>query len=183
MRLNGDRGPFSERQPADVLTEPGGRRGELGFDALAALAEVAPALVVDRDRGLRLQQPAELDRLLRGQRVAQRAGDREADAAEVDERGADVDAIGDLPDAVVEDRVAGDPESAVLLALPAQREADDVADQRLAQRRAVAAGRGGDLDPRLALGAQLGGCPGSEAAGVAAEPARARLGRQHGPGP
>ena len=59
-------------------------------------------------------------------------------------------AVGDLAHAVVEDGVAGDPEHAVLLALPAQREADHVADDRVAQRRAVAAGRGGDLDRRPA---------------------------------
>ena len=101
----------------------------------------------------------------------------------MDEGGADLDPVGDLADAVVEDRVAGDPEGTVLLSLPAQRESDDVADQRLAQRRAVAAGRGGDLDPRFALRGQLGRRPGGEAAGVAAEPPRSRLGRQHGPGP
>ena len=176
-------GGAAERQPADPVADLGRCFGELGLDLLAALAEVAPALVVDRDRRLRAQQAEQLDRFAGAQRVAQRAGGREADAAEVDERGADVDPVGDLADAVVEDGVAGDPERAVLLPLPAQREPDHVADQRPAQRRAVAAGGGGDLDRRLALGAQLGLRPGREAAGVAAEPPRAGLGRDHGPGP
>ena len=62
----------------------------------------------------------------------------------------DLQPVGDLAHAVVEDGVAGDPEHAVLLAVPAQREADHVADDRVAQRRAVAARRGGDLDRRPA---------------------------------
>jgi hypothetical protein len=101
---------------------------------------------------------------------------READAAEVDQRRSHLDPIGDLADAVVEDGVAGDPEGSVLLALPAQGEADDVADDGPAQRRPVAAGGGGDLDRRPAVGRQLGARPGSEPAGVAAEPPRPRPG-------
>ena len=50
--------------------------------------------------------------------------------------------------AVVEHGVARDPQRAVLLALPAQREADHVADDRVAERRPVAARRRGDLDRR-----------------------------------
>ena len=42
------------------------------------------------------------------------------------ERRVDLKAVGDLTHAVVEDRVAGDPEHAVLLAVPAEREAHDV---------------------------------------------------------
>ena len=54
--------------------------------------------------------------------------------------------VGDLADAVVEHRVARDPQHTVLLALPPQREADDVADDRMAQRWTVPARRRGDVD-------------------------------------
>jgi hypothetical protein len=63
QRLYPDLRGAAKRQPADTLAQLGRRPGELGLNLLAALAEVAPTLVVDRDRGLRAQQPAELDRL------------------------------------------------------------------------------------------------------------------------
>src|SRR6185437_6712109 len=130
--------------------EPGDRRaagearGELRLGCRPSLAEVGPALVVDRDNGRRGDPVTEVGCFGAGHRVAERATDREADAAEVDDRGADVEAVGDLGDAGVEDGVAGDPELARGLALPAETEADHVADDRLAQRRPGAAGRRGD---------------------------------------
>jgi hypothetical protein len=57
----------------------------------------------------------------------------------------------------------------VLLAVPAEREADDVADQRVAQRRAVAAGRGGNLDRRSPGCFELRDLPRLEPASGAAE--------------
>jgi hypothetical protein len=91
--------------------------------------------VVDRDDGRGRDATAEVGRFGAGHRVAERAADREADAAEVDDRGADVEAVGDRGDAGVEDGVAGDPELTRRLVLPAEAEADHVADDRLAQRR------------------------------------------------
>jgi hypothetical protein len=61
---------------------------------------------------------------------------------------AHVDASRDLAHAGVEHRVARDPERAVLLALPLQREADDVPRNRAAQRWAVAARRAEALSQR-----------------------------------
>src|SRR5690349_4854415 len=83
-----------DRQPADALAEGRGGVRELGLDRLAALAEVLPALVVDRDHRAGADQAAELDRFGRVHRVAQRAGDREPDAAEVDDRGVDLQPAG-----------------------------------------------------------------------------------------
>jgi hypothetical protein len=128
-----------------------------------------------------LDLAAELDRFGRGHRVAQRAGDRELDAAEVDQRGVDLESVGDLADAVVEDGVAADPEHAVLLSVPAQGKADDLADDRVAQRWAVAARGRGDLDRRPPRRLQHRRCPGGEPAGVAAEPLRSRHGGHHRP--
>src|SRR5215208_258378 len=85
-----------DRQPADAVAHRGRRAGEDGLDRVALLAEVLPALVVDRDRGVRAQLAEQLDRLGRGHRVAQRARDWELHAAEVHERGADVDPRRDL---------------------------------------------------------------------------------------
>ena len=62
------------------------------------------------------------------------------------QRGADLQSVGDLAHAVVEHRVAGDPQHAVLLTVPPQGEADHVADDEMARRRSVAARRGGDVD-------------------------------------
>ena len=50
-----------------------GRGRERALDRLPALAEVLPALVVDRDRGARPHEAAQLDGVLGGHRVAQRA--------------------------------------------------------------------------------------------------------------
>ena len=88
-------------------------------------------------------------------------------------------AVGHLAHAVVEDGVAGDPDDAVLLAVPSEREADHVADDRAAERRAVAAGGGGDLDCRLAGGFEPGGLPVGEALGAFGAVAEA-LGAAHG---
>ena len=134
---------------------------------------------------MRLCEARELDRVLGGHRVVERTGDREADAAEVEDRGADVEAVRDLAHAVVEDGVAGDPDGAVLLALPSEREADHVADERAAERRAVAAWGGGDLDRGLARGFEAGGLPGGEALGVGRALLRGawrRAGRDDGAG-
>ena len=84
-------------------------------------------------------EPAQLTASRGGHRVAQRPGDREPHAAEVQQRGVDLEALGHLRDAVVEHGVAGDPQRAVLLAVPRQREADRRADERAA----AAAGRAG----------------------------------------
>ena len=93
------------------------------------------------------------------------------------QRGVDLEAVGDLAHAVVEDGVARDPQHAVLLALPAQREADHVADDRMAQRRAVAARRRGDLDRGPVGRLEPGRLPRLEAARAAAQALRARGGR------
>jgi hypothetical protein len=92
-----------------------------------------------------------------------------SDAAQVHEGGADVEAVGDLAHAVGEHRVAGDPEHAVLLTVPAEGEADHVADDRAARGRAVAARRGRDLDGRLRRCLEPRGVPGCEPASVAAQ--------------
>src|SRR3954471_2400636 len=80
---------LAERQPpdtaADVLRSPSKRL----LDLLSPLAEVLPALVVDRDDGLRAKGPDELDRVGRCHRVAQRPGDGKPDAAQMQERGTD----------------------------------------------------------------------------------------------
>src|SRR2546430_17525959 len=64
------------------------------------------------------------------------------------ERGADAQAVGDLAYTVVEHRVTRDPHHAVLLSLPREREPDHVADDRAAQRRAMATRCGGGVDRR-----------------------------------
>jgi len=140
------------------------------FDGAAPLAEVGPALVVDGDGGAGADPAAQLDGLPDGHAVAHRPGDREAHAAEVEQGGVDPEAVGDLAEAVVEHGVAGDPQFPVGLALPAEGEADHLADDRAAERWAVAAGGGGDLNGRLGRGLQLGARPWLEAAGVAPEP-------------
>src|SRR6185295_8910951 len=76
----------ADREPADAVTQLGRSAGELRLDRVAALAKVLPALVMNRDRHPRAQQGAELDRLRRGHRVVDRAGDREPDAAEMNQR-------------------------------------------------------------------------------------------------
>ena len=144
-----------------------GARGELALDRLAPLLEVLPALVVDRDDDPRADQAAQLDGVARGHRVAQRAGDRELHAAEVQQRGVDGQPVA-RPRARRR-RARCRPRSTARRSCAAQREADHVADERVRERRAVAARRRGDLDVAR-LGRRL---PRLEAAGVAAEPARA----------
>ena len=73
-----------------------GARANSSLDRVAPLAEVRPALVVHRDRGPGPQQPAQLDRLPRGHRVAQRPGHREPHPAQVQQRGVDVQPVGHL---------------------------------------------------------------------------------------
>ena len=153
--------------PADV----GWRLRELSHDGGSVLVEVGPALVVDRDGGAGPDQPAQLDGLLGGHGVADRPGDRKAYASQVEQGGVHLEAVGDLADAVVQHGVAGDPQNPLPLALPAQSKADNVADDRAAERWAVAARGGRDLDGGPSQGLQLGGRPGLEAAGVAAQSA------------
>jgi hypothetical protein len=66
----------------------------------------------------------------------------------------------------------------VLLAGPGQGEADHVVGDGAAERWAVAAGGGGDLDRRSPRRLELGGRPRGQAAGVAAQPAAAGSGRE-----
>jgi hypothetical protein len=94
---------------------------------------------------------------------------RELHTPHVQDRGADCQPVGDLAYAVVEHGVPRDPQNTVLLAVPAKREADDVAGERVAKRWAVAAGRGGDLDRRSAGCFEPCCLPGLESAGGAAE--------------
>jgi hypothetical protein len=58
----------------------------------------------------------------------------------VEERDVDPQPAGDLPNALVEHRVARDPDDAVVRIAPAQREADHVAGDGPAERRTVPAG-------------------------------------------
>ena len=87
---------------------------------------------------------------------------------------------GHRPHALVEHRVARDPDHAALVD---QREADHVADDRLTERRTVPARRGDHLDRRLARRLEPGPLPRAQPAGVAAEALGARRGGDHGPGP
>src|SRR2546423_10792508 len=66
----------------------------------------------------------------------------------VQERGADLQAVGDLTHTVVEHRVARDPEDAMFLPVPLKSESDHLADDRVAQRGAMATRCGSDLDGR-----------------------------------
>ncbi len=59
---------------------------------------------------------------------------------------ADPHTVRDFSYSVVEHRVTRDPQRAMLLTGPLQRETDDVTDQRMAQRRAVTTRRRGDVD-------------------------------------
>ena len=113
-----------------------------------------------------------------GHRVAQRPRHRELHAPEVEEGDVDLQAVGDLAHAVVEHRVARDPQHAVLLAVPAQGEADHVAHDRAAQGRPVTARRGGDLDGRPPGRLQERGRPRLEAARPRSQPPGAG-GRRH----
>jgi hypothetical protein len=132
--------------------------------------EVGPAFVVDGDDGAGADQLARLDGLPGVHAVAHRPGDREAHASQVEQGGVDLEAVGDLADAVIQHRVAGDPQDPVRLALPAQGEADHVPG-RWGDSAAGRAGKGWrDLDRRASRGLQSGGRPWLEAAGVAAQP-------------
>jgi len=113
--------------------------------------EVAPTLVVDRDRDARAQQAAQLDRIAGRHRVAHGARHREAHAAEVEQRGVDLQAAGDVAHAVVEHGVPRDPQHAVLLAVPADGEPDHVTRQRKAERRSVATRSSATTSPAEAV--------------------------------
>src|SRR4029453_4862310 len=150
---------------ADVLR----RIRKLALDVIAPLTEVRPPLVVDRDDGARAHQTAELDCVLRRHGGPDRPRDREAAAAEMQERRVHLQAGGDFPHAVVEHGVARNPQYAVLLTIPPECEADHVADDRPAQGWAVAAGRGGDFDGRPVRRFEPRGRPGAHPPSVAAQ--------------
>src|SRR5256886_367174 len=138
----------AERQPTNASPYVFWRARELALDRFSALVEVLPALVMDGDGGARVDQSAQLDSVLSGHRVADGTGDRKADTPEMEECRVDPEAVGHPTHSVVENRIAGDPKHAMLLAVPAQSEADHVAGERAAQRRAVAARRGGGIRRR-----------------------------------
>ena len=73
----------SEREPPEPPAKVVRRRGECLLDVRPALGEVAPALVVDGDNRVRVDQPAQLHAFATGHRVAERPGHVEADAPEV----------------------------------------------------------------------------------------------------
>lgn len=150
---------------------PGCRRGrgQVPFDGVAVLAEMVPALVVDGEGGSRGEETAQLYSLTGRHRIADRSRQREAHAAHVQQGGAHVQATCKVSYAVVEDGVSGDPQHAVPLSRPVQREAGDVSGDRPGQRRAVAGGRRGDVDRRASWGLKVCGRPGRQANGVAAE--------------
>src|SRR5215207_9003463 len=110
-------------------------------------------------------QAAQLRGLPGGHAVAHRPSDREPHTPEVEQGGADLEAVGDLVDAVVQHGVAGDPQGPVGLAVPAQGEADHVAGDGAAERRAVAAG---------GAVTWMVGCPGASS-GVVAQGWRPRV--------
>src|SRR3954454_6985544 len=146
--------------PADVLW----RVGERSVDRLSPFLEVLPPFVVDRDGGPWANKRAQLDGLFGRHRVAQRPRNREAHTAEVQERDVDLEPLCDLAHTVVQHRVTRDPEHAVFLTLPAQREADHVAHDRATERRSVAARSRGDLDWQSPRCLQPGRCPRLESA-------------------
>ena len=127
-------------------------------------------------------EPAQLDGVARRHRVAQRPAHREANAAEMEQGGVHLEPAGDLPDTVVEHGIAGDPQDAVLLAVPAQREADHVADDEVGVRRPVPTRRRRDLEvcpPRVRQPRRL---PVRQPAGRSAEAPGAGARRHHGTG-
>src|ERR1700759_2322964 len=111
-----DLAPLGGERPADPLGDPG--LGELALDLLARLAEVLPALEVQRHQGAQLQLAGEAHGFRCVQRVAGRAAEGETHAAQVEDPGADVEALAPLGDPLEVDGVAAPPESAVLLARP-----------------------------------------------------------------
>src|SRR4051812_41483991 len=90
------------------------------------------------------------------------------------ERGAYLETVGDLAHAVVEHRVARDPQDAMLLPVPADREADPVADDRVAERGTMATRRSGDVDRRPPRRLEPRIRPRRKAASVAREALRSR---------
>src|SRR6266536_4441885 len=93
------------------------------------------------------------------------------------ECGADLQAVGYLAHPVIEDRVARDPEDAMLLPLPLEREPDHLTDDRVAQRRAMTTRRSRDLDRRPAGRLQSRTGPWLESASLTSEATGARDGR------
>ena len=96
------------RSPIGTMAKgrPPPRTPEHVLDRVTTLAEVRPALIVDGNRDAWSEEAAEFDTFVDGHRVAQRPGHREPHAAQVEDGDVDIDPIGDLADAVVEDRVA-----------------------------------------------------------------------------
>src|SRR5918996_3440474 len=95
------------------------------------------------------------------------------------ECGADLQALGDLAHAVIEHRVAGDPEDAVALPVPPKREPDYVTDDRPAQWGAVATRCGGDLDRRPPTGIEPRDRPWLDPASANVEASPTRDGGDH----
>src|SRR6266550_131356 len=122
----------TEGQPSDLPAYVFRRPRELTLDRFSSLLEVLPALVVDGDGNARSDEATQLDRMLRRQRVAHGPSHRKLHASKVEECHFDLQAVRDLPHAVVKHGVPGDPNHAVLLAGPAEGEADHVARERSA---------------------------------------------------
>src|SRR5918999_4584522 len=76
LASGGDHGGNADRQPADPIADVLRGVRELSLDRAPSLAEVPPALVVNRERGPRPKQGTQLDGVPRGHRVANRTGDR-----------------------------------------------------------------------------------------------------------
>ena len=167
--LDGDFDRSAYRQPAEPLADVLWRTRELAFDVLASLPEVLPPFVVDWNGGARADEVAQLDGVPGGHGVADRSRYRELHAPKVQDRGADRQPVGDVAYSVVENSIPRDPQDTVLLAVPAKREADDVARERVAEGWAVAAGRGRDLDRRPPGCFEPRRLPGLESAGGAAQ--------------
>ena len=130
----------------------GGAAASSRSTSARVLAEVLPALVVHRDHRWPVRSPhsstasAPVSVYRSGPETGNRTPPRCTIAVSTSQP------IGHALHAVVEHGVAGDPELAVALSLPGQREAGDLAHDRPAQRRAVAAGRAGHGDRRPSRG-------------------------------
>src|SRR5581483_1679593 len=96
--------------PADV--EP--RRLEGGREALARLAEVRPPAVVNGDDERAAERLDRLHGARGGEGVAERTGEGEADASQVEDRGRDPEALADRSQPREERRVPRDVERASL---------------------------------------------------------------------
>ena len=126
-------------------------------------------------------QVEELDRFLGVHRVAQPARQvAESYGADVHQHGADVDPFRHLAQPSVQHRVTGDPELAVCLTVPLERESDDRPGDRIAAHRTVTTGGCGDRDGRLARRLERRGVPRCQADGRAAELLGGLLGRVGG---